>query len=302
MNSARQRRTALPGANHESATVVESGPDFLVASGPLRCHAYLVRSERYLEVEPNLLEGLGTAPRKHLLELFGNAYVKLELLSGEWRLLFEQSDAYQPLVNHQLRMARMAVAPDKLSTLVNTLWRHETHDIWKPIAHGLTNLTYALPLASGLIGVFFVEEEDEWLFYEPCYEMMAIRPDVYRLIEPFMRDLIARQDFTTLARLAADHANSAVEFTASSWIELREDSRKQAPEVVEYIDQMLISPDESKHAINGIKRMLNPQRQPSLDAWLRVHGDKDPQGLVFRDIRNERAAARATRPMIRAIS
>ncbi len=267
----------------------------------MRCHAYLVRSERYLEVEPSLLEGLTSAPRTSLIDLFGNAFVKLELLSGEWRLLFEQSEAYQPLIDHQRRLARMAVAPDKLSTLVNTLWRHETHDIWTPIAHGLTNLTYALPLASGLIGVFFVEEDDDWLFFEPCYEMMAIRPDVYRLIEPFMRDLIRREDYTTLARLAADHANSAVEFTASGWLEFREDCRHKSPEVIESIDQSLISPDDSTRVIAGIKNMLNPQRQPSLDAWLRVHGDKDPQGLVFRDIRNERAAARATRPMIRAV-
>ncbi len=294
--------TCAPGIQRQRpAQAVESRQNFLVALGPLRCHAYLVRSERYLEVEPSLLEGLTSAPRTNLIELFGNAFVKLELLSGEWRLLFEQSQAYQPFVDHQRRLARMAVAPDKLSTLVNTLWRHETHDIWTPIAHGLTNLTYALPLASALIGVFFVEEEDEWLFYEPCYEMMAIRPDVYSLIEPFMRDLIHRGDYTTLARLAADHANSAVEFTSSGWLEFREDCRRTSPELIELIDQSLISPSQSQQTIRGIKNMLDPQRQPSLDAWLRVHGDKDPQGLVFRDIRNERAAARATRPMIRAV-
>ena len=101
----------------------------------MRVHAYLVRSERFLKVEDRVLERLSRASREELLELLGKGYVKLELMSGEWRSLFEKVGVYDPIINGRLRMARMVVAPDRLAKLVNVLWHHEINDLWLP--HGI---------------------------------------------------------------------------------------------------------------------------------------------------------------------
>ena len=264
----------------------------------MRCHAYLVRSERFLKVESAILKSLPSASRDELLDLLGKGYVKLELLSGEWRVLFSLMGEYSPVVNHQLRMARMTVAPDRLATLVNVLWKHEIHDRWVAVAHGLTNLTYALPLASGLIGVVFLEESEDWLQAEPAYEMIAVRPDVFALLEPHVRRLISEGDFTAMARLVTDHADSSVEFTAARWLNFKETCAVKAPELLSLVESHVATADQYTVVVEGIRRMLDPHQQPSLDAWLRVHFGTYPQALVFRDIRLERHAARSALPTL----
>ena len=264
----------------------------------MRCHAYLVRSERFLKVESAILKSLPSASRDELLDLLGKGYVKLELLSGEWRVLFSLMGEYSPVVNHQLRMARMTVAPDRLATLVNVLWKHEIHDRWVAVAHGLTNLTYALPLASGLIGVVFLEESEDWLMAEPTYEMIALRPDVFSLLEPHMRRLLEVGDFTGLVRLASDHAESSVEFTAARWLAFRESSSDRAPGLLDIVDGRISTPADYPTVLSGFRRMLDPQEQPSLDSCIRVHFGKRPHALLFRDIRLERPAARSTLPTV----
>lgn len=263
----------------------------------LRCHAYLIRSERYLDVEDVLMQKLASASRTEILELIGKDSFRIELLSGEWRVLFTQhrvTDSYQPIASDQLRMARLMAAPDQLAPLVNTLWMHELHDRWKPITFGLQHLTYGLPLASGLIGAVFLEEASDWLEAEPTHEIMAISADVYALLSPFIHKLVERGDFTMLARLAADHCESAIEFTADRWLGLREQSQARAPELVRMIDGHLITPDGYDRALAAMKRMLDAHLQPSLDAWLRVHAERGRYALLFRDIRREAGAARPT--------
>lgn len=264
----------------------------------MRVHAYLVRAERFLKVEDRVLERLSRASREELLELLGKGYVKLELMSGEWRSLFDQVGVYEPVINGRLRMARMVVAPDRLAKLVNVLWRHEINDRWLPIAHGLTNLTYALPLASGLIGVVFLEESEDWLQAEPAYEMIAVRPDVFALLEPHVRRLISEGDFTAMARLVTDHADSSVEFTAARWLNFKETCAVKAPELLSLVESHVATADQYTVVVEGIRRMLDPHQQPSLDAWLRVHFGTYPQALVFRDIRLERHAARSALPTL----
>ena len=110
-----------------------------------------------------------------------------------------------------------------------------------------------------------------------------------------------RGDFTMLARLVADHCESSIEFTADRWLGLREQSQARAPELVKMIDSHLTTPEGYDKALAAMKRMLDAHLQPSLDAWLRVHAEQGRYALVFRDIRREARAARATVPFLDAV-
>ena len=247
------------------------------------------------------MERLAGASRDEVLDLIGKDFFRIELMSGEWRVLFTQprvTDSYQPVASDSMRIARLMAAPDQLAPLVNTLWMHELHDRWRQITFGLQHLTYALPLASGLIGAVFLEEPDEWLSAEPSHEILAIHPEVFALLSPFIHKLVDRGDFTMLARLAADHCESAIEFSADRWLGLREQSQARAPELVKMIDGHLTTPDFYDRALAAMKRMLDAHQQPSLDAWLRVHAEQAKYALVFRDIRREAGSARATMPYL----
>lgn len=263
----------------------------------LRCHAYLIRSERYLDIEEVLLHQLATASREQVLDLIGRDFRRIELLSGEWRLLFQQPrvhEAYRPTIGTmQRRVARMMAAPDQLAPLVNTLWQHEIRDRWRAITFGLTNLTCALPLASGLVGAVFVEEPDLWLSAEPTHEILAVHPDVFQLIGPQIRKLAEEGDWPVLARLVGDHCDSSVEFTTDRWLGLREQSAARAPALIRYMDGFLTPPELHEHVVAAMRQMLDAHAQPSLDAWLRVHADRARYALVFRDIRREHARASA---------
>lgn len=270
----------------------------------MRCHAYLIRSERYLDLEEPLQELLATTSRDRLLDLIGRDYRRIELLSGEWRVLFSQArvaEAYRPVINDRGRMARMLAAPDQLAPLVNTLWQGEIHDRWRAITFGLTHLTVALPLASGLIGAVFLEEPDTWVGAEASHEILAIHPEVFALIGPHIRRLADQGDFTMIARLAADHCESAVEFSADKWLGLREQSLARAPALVKYIDGFMTTPDVYEHVVSAMRQMLDAHMQPSLDSWLRVHADRARYALVFRDLRREQSAGRATVPLLAVV-
>lgn len=249
------------------------------------------------------MQKLASASRAEVLELIGKDFFRIELLSGEWRVLFTQNrvtDSYQPVASDQLRMARLMAAPDQLAPLVNTLWQHEIRDKWKSITFGLTHLTCAMPLASGLIGVVFVEEPDVWLAQEPTHEIMAIHPEVFALIGKYIRKLAERGEWAALARLAADHCDSAIEFSQDKWLGLREQSQARAPALVRYIDGFLTPPELYDNVLAAMKQMLDAHVQPSLDAWLRVHAERAKYALVFRDIQRERGGARV--PLFAAAS
>ncbi|MCB9567127.1 MAG: hypothetical protein H6710_07950 [Myxococcales bacterium] len=256
----------------------------------MRSHAYLIRSERFYDLEDRLQGMLPGAPRDQILALIGQQHVidRIELMSGEWRLLFSINSGYQPVVGGPKRFARMMVAPDMLQSLAAGLWKNELHDRWRPIAYGLSTLTYALPLASGLVGVVLLEEDEEWLFQAPINELSAIHPDVWRLLEPHYRQLLQAEDYLGLARLATDHADSVVEFTTSRWLNLRQVCQARAPEVHAAFERKLVPPGEYDGIIKGLAGVIDPQEQPSLDSWLRVHATRGHYGLYFRDIRLER--------------
>ncbi len=247
------------------------------------------------------MQQLAEASRDEILDLVGPDFVRIELLSGEWRVLFTQPrvmDSYSPVASDSHRVARLMAAPDQLAPLVNTLWVHELHDKWRSITFGMQHLTYAMPLALGLLGAVFVEENDAWTNIEPTYELLAIDAHVFTLLSPFIQKLVDRGDYTMLARLVGDHCESSIEFTADKWLGLREQSKEKAPELVRMIDGYLTPPEFYDKAVNGMKRMLDAHLQPSLDAWLRVHAPKGKYALVFRDIRREANAPRATMQIV----
>lgn len=213
---------------------------------------------------------------------------RIELLSAEWRVLFGINQEYAPKIGGPRRLARMMVAPDRLAGLVNGLWRNELHDRWQPLAFGLTTLTLALPLASGLVGVVFMEEGEDWLYATPVNEVSAIRPAIFTLIEPHIRELLRQGDFVSLARLVGDHADSTVELPTSRWLALRESCQQRAPALLKVFDRRLALPEEYEGIIGALRHIIDPQQQPSLDSWLRVQASRGTYALYFRDIRVER--------------
>lgn len=264
----------------------------------MRCHAYLIRSERYLEIEDVLLHHLANATRDQVLDLIGRDFRRVELLSGEWRVLFGQprvTEAYRPTITD--RVARMMAAPDQLAPLVNTLWQHEIRDKWKSITFGLTHLTCALPLASGLVGAIFVEDPEVRPTAEPNHEIVAIHPEVFGLIGQHIRKLAEQGDYAGVARLVADHCESSVEFSADRWYGLREQSLARAPALVRYIDSFMTPPEVYGDVLTAMRQMLDAHAQPSLDSWLRVHADRAKYALVFRDMRREQGAGRGVVPL-----
>ena len=42
------------------------------------------------------------------------------------------------------------------------------------------------------------------------------------------------------------------------------------------------------YQIRRLQQIIDPQQQPSLDSWLRVHGTRGTYALYFRDTRSER--------------
>ena len=256
----------------------------------MRSHAYLIRSERYYDLEDRLEQMLPGSPRDQLLALIDEEHVlkRIELTSGEWRLLFAINEPYAPVVSGRKRFARMMVAPDQLTGLVSGLWRNELKDRWGPIAFGLSTLTLALPLASGLVGVVIVEESEDWLYQAPVNEMSAISPEVFALLEPHYRELLEQEDYLGLARLATDHADSIVEFSPTRWLSLRQSCLDQDPALAEVFERRLTLPSEYERIIKGFDAVIDPEEQPSLDSWLRVHAPRGQYALYFRDIRVER--------------
>ncbi|NVB42716.1 hypothetical protein G6O69_33150 [Pseudenhygromyxa sp. WMMC2535] len=254
----------------------------------MRCHAYQLPSEVYRELEAQILDGLANADREQLMYLLEEHDLKIELLSGEWRVLFEAAEEYFQVVDLQERRARMAISPDELAEFVE-LVRNMDHQIeWTPISFGLAELVDALPVGVDLVGVVFVEEADDWLWSEHTHEIVALRPEVYSLLEPHMRKLIAASDHAALARLASDHCEGAIEFSNEKWFALGRAIQAKAPGLIKVVEAVLSPPAVYDSIRDSLSLVADPRSQPSLDAWLRVHSVDHNYGLYFRDVRKER--------------
>lgn len=254
----------------------------------MRAHAYQLPSEVYRELEPQILEALGKASLEQLEYLLGDHDLKIDLLSGEWRVLLAASQhvSYQ-VVDLGERRARMAVSPEELADFVEMLREPERQAEWAPISFGLAELVDALPAGVDLVGLVVVEEDDDWMWSESTHEIIAMRPEVYALLEPHMRKLIEVGDFPALARLCGDHCEGGIEFSDDKWFALGQAIRNQAPELIPVVEGMLSSPDLYQSIRELLGLVADPRSQPSLDAWLRVHSDGHQYALYFRDIRRE---------------
>lgn len=255
----------------------------------MRCHAFQLPSEVYRELEAQILEALASADREQLGYLLGEHDLKVELLSGEWRVLFAATEEeHFQVVDDEERRARMAVSPDEIVDFVEFLRDEDRQREWTPISFGLAELVDALPVGMDLVGLVFVEEDDDWLWSEATHEIVAIRPEVYTLLEPHMRKLIEIGDHAALARLASDHCEGAIEFSNDKWFALGQAIQDKTPELIPVVEAILSPPGYYKHIRESLDLIADPRSQPSLDAWLRVHSDGHQYGLYFRDVRREK--------------
>jgi len=254
----------------------------------VRCRAYQLPSEAYRELETQILQQLREGDRDQLRHLLGDHDLEVELLSGEWRVLFAALADYYQEVDLSRRIARMAVSPDELAEFVEFLRNEDRQRAWGPISFGLAELTDALPARCDLVGVVFTEESDDWLWAEPVSELVAIRPEVFALLEPHLRALMEAGDFAALARLAEDHAEGCVEFSPHQWGLLLEHSAERVPELLSIFQQRLSTPADYTTILEALGHVADPRFQPSLDAWLRVHSGTAQYALYFRDAKLER--------------
>jgi len=254
----------------------------------VRCDAYQLPSEVYRELEAQILEALASADREQLGYLLGEHDLKIELLSGEWRVLFDAAHDFFQVVDPEQHRSRMAISPDELSEFVELLRDVDRQVAWTPISFGLAELVDALPVGVDLVGVVFVEESDDWLWSEHTHEIIALRPEVYALIEPHMRKLMELGDHAALARLASDHCEGAIEFTNDKWFSLGATIQAKAPELIPVVEATLSPPGLYANIREALCRVADPRSQPSLDAWLRVHSEDHNYGLYFRDVRKEK--------------
>ncbi len=254
----------------------------------MRCHAYQLPSEVYRELEAQLLEALASASLEQLGYLLAEHDLKVELLSGEWRVLFEAAKelGYQ-VVQPADRRARMAISPDDLADFVAMLRDGARQAEWAPVSFGLAELVDALPVGVDLVGLVIVEESDDWMWSESTHEIIAIRPEVYALIEPHMRKLIEVGDYGALARLCGDHCEGAIEFSNEKWFKLGQAIVERSPELVAVVEATISPPGLYRSIRKSLSKVADPRTQPSLDAWLRVRASGHQYALYFRDIRRE---------------
>jgi hypothetical protein len=138
------------------------------------------------------------------------------------------------------------------------------------------------------VGVVFTEESDDWLWAEPVSEIIALRPEVFMLLESHMRTLVSVGDFAALARLAGDHAEGSIELSPHQWKLLMKHSQERVPELIPVVQQRISVPAHYTSVLEALSQVADPRYQPSLDAWLRVHSNTAQYALYFRDAGLER--------------
>lgn len=254
----------------------------------MRCHAYHLEEGLYRDLEAQILELMSDGDRQTLVYLLSEADAEIELLAGEWPLLFAESEDFFQRVDHDERIVRMTVSPDGIEDFVDLLHEPRLKKAWEPISFGMSTLRHLFADGNGKGGLVFVEESDDWMWVENPYEMMALRPEVYELLRPHIRKYAIAKDYSALARMVADHCEGAVEFSPEKWEMLRSMANEKVPELSAVIDGMLTTPADYYSIREAIALVADPAHQPSLDAWLRVHADSAQYALFFRDTQRER--------------
>ncbi len=248
----------------------------------------MVPAESYRELEAQILELLREGDRDQLRHLIGEYDLQVELLSGEWRMLMSEFEDHYQVVDADARLARMVVSPDELEEFVDGLRDATRQARWAPISFGLAELTDALPAGTDLVAVIFLEEDDDWLWNEPVYELIAIRPEVFALLSDDLRKTLATGDYRAMARLASDHSEGSVEFSPEQWRVLTRHAEERVPELLTVVAERLSTPVDYTQIREALSLVADPRYQPSLDAWLRVHAASAQYALYFRDASLER--------------
>jgi hypothetical protein len=254
----------------------------------VRARAYQIPSEVYRELEAQVLEQLREGDLDQLRHLLGDHDLEVELLSGEWRVLMTELPDYYQVIDLRRRLARMVVSPDELAAFTREVKDPRRQEHWRPVSFGLAELADALPVDSDLVALVITEEADDWMWAEPVFELVAIRPEVFALLEPHMRALQLAGDYASLARMAEDHCEGCVEFSAEQWRVLLRHVRERAPELVPVFEAKLSVPADYTSIREALGLVADPRFQPSLEAWLRVHASVSEYALYFRDASLER--------------
>jgi hypothetical protein len=257
----------------------------------VRCHAYQLPSDGYRAVEAQILEQLRDGDREQLVYLLTDHDLEVELLSGEWPVLFAAAEEFYQVVDMENGIARMAISPEELADFVALLRDKQRQDSWGPLAFGLAELADALPADCDLVGVAFVEESDDWQWEETVFEMLAIRPEVFALLEPHLRARLEAGHFRALGRLASDHCEGAIEFSPEQWRVLLRHAQERVPELLPVFEARIAEPSDYTSIREALMLISDPSFQPSLDAWLRVHASTAQYALLFRDANVERGIA-----------
>jgi hypothetical protein len=248
----------------------------------------MLPAEIYKDLEAQILEQIRDGDREQLKHLVGDHDLDIEFLSGEWRIMMSEFEDHYQVVDLEKGMARMVVSPDELEEFVEGLRDPQRQQRWGPISFGLAELTDALPAGTDLVAVVLIEESDDWMWTEPVYELVAIRPEVFELLEPHLRAQLATGDWGAMARLAEDHAEGCVEFSPEQWRVLMRHSHERVPELISVYEGRLAVPADYTHIREALSLVADPRYQPSLDAWLRVHANSAQYALYFRDASLER--------------
>ena len=255
----------------------------------MRCQAYQLPAGLYRKRESAILRSLHDNDRAQLVELVQGHDLAVDLMSGEWRLLFASIKDFANSIDPKSRRARMAVAPEELAEFVEALRQPALQKKLAPISFGLAELTDALPQGCDLVGLLIFEEDDDWLWTEPSNEIVAIRSEIFDLLEPYIRSLIELQDYSVLSRLCSDHGDGEVELSDERWRKLTTHAQERVPELITLFKAIISLPSDYTSIREALALVSDPVDQPSLDAWLRIHADADQYALYFRDASRERS-------------
>ncbi len=253
----------------------------------MRCDAVLLEADAYRDLEVQLLEQLKTGERKTLRYLLMDSLGTVELLSGEARMLFEAASDFYQHVDLKERQMRLAVAPEELSEFMALVSGPTNEQRFAPVSFNLPRLRELVAGSSGGAGIVILEEDDDWMWVEHPNEIIAVRDDAWMLLQPYLHQLLSVGDHELLARVAADHSESAVEFTTARWNKFQEQLQEAAPELLSIVQHSLSQPGDYVSIRELLALVAEPSVQPSLDAWLRVTDPRESCGLYFRDSSRE---------------
>lgn len=246
----------------------------------MRSVAHVLPAEFYDQMEAHLVSGLRHFDRATMTDLVSIGQRCIELLSGEWRRLFAVSTEYRKIVDPQARRARMLVPPESNPEFVEHLHKITQGGVSSPLVLGAVKLLRILE-SEGAQGVLILEEDNQWEAETMPATIIALRPQVFRDLLEDIQELQTQGELNLLRRLFSDHCDAEIEFSPEGWNKLRGDARIQAPELIDALNADFSAPEDFTVMRELLGTVGSPESQPSLDAWLRVHGDSEQYALLF---------------------